>query len=514
VRVVRNFDIPRLLSQCDGDPVIPATNDRLYAYSGRLTRRALLRGSALVLSAAMFPSEVIPAPSSGNSRAAILTAWVRIGQNNSVTLVASQSEMGQGSTTTLAAALADELYLSLDAVKMEFAPFAPAYRDPVYNWMFTGNSQSTSSFYDVMRQMGAAAREMLLTATATRWKTPVNGLNLRDGRIFHPDRRRTLTYGEVAADAAKLPVPDRPNLRAQMPSAGRALRRWDIPGKVDGSAEFGIDVKIPGMLLAAVRCAPRFGASLENYDASAIRSKPGVVAVVEIPDGVAVAANTYWQARRALDDAVLTWSDDGSEFTNVGALDPMYSRRLAEGPFFTHLQVGAPADVPDTSRKLEAIYQIPFQAHAALEPMNCTARVEGGYCEIWAPTQGVEMAQMVAAQVTGLPPERITIHRTLLGGGFGRRLLADFVKQTLLVAMAVKRPVKLIWSREEDMTRVRTQRTGPVPLRLPTRSTRWQWRGFSSFLTPFQIKQSSNIASTSIFRSRSGARPGTAPIIS
>jgi isoquinoline 1-oxidoreductase beta subunit len=160
--------------------------------------------------------------------------------------MASQSEMGQGSTTTLAAALADELYLSLDAVRIEFAPFAPAYRDPVYNWMFTGNSQSTSSFYDVMRQMGAAAREMLLTAAASRWKTPVDGLKLSDGKILHPDGRRTLTYGQVASDAAKLPVPGRPALRAQMPSAGRALRRWDVPGKVDGSAEFGIDVKCRG----------------------------------------------------------------------------------------------------------------------------------------------------------------------------------------------------------------------------------------------------------------------------
>jgi hypothetical protein len=257
-----------------------ATNNRLYACEGGLTRRALLRGGAFVLSAMMVPSEAIPAPNSGNGRTPIVTAWVRIGQNNSVTLMASQSEMGQGSTTTLAAALADELYLSLDAVRIEFAPFAPAYRDPVYNWMFTGNSQSTSSFYDVMRQMGAAAREMLLSAAAARWKTPVNRLNLSDGKILHPDGRRTLTYGEVAADAAKLPVPGRPALRAQMPSAGRALRRWDIPGKVDGSAEFGIDVKIPGMLLATVRCAPRFGARLENYDASAIRSKPGVVAVV------------------------------------------------------------------------------------------------------------------------------------------------------------------------------------------------------------------------------------------
>jgi isoquinoline 1-oxidoreductase subunit beta len=179
--------------QSESERVIMPTNDRRRARAGGLTRRALVRGGALVLSATMIPSDVMPAPNSGNGRSASLTAWIRIGQNNSITLIASQSEMGQGSTTTLAAALADELYLSLNDVKIEFAPFAPAYRDPVYNWMFTGNSQSTSSFYDIMRQMGAAAREMLLASAARRWKTPINGLTLSDGKILHPDGRRTLT---------------------------------------------------------------------------------------------------------------------------------------------------------------------------------------------------------------------------------------------------------------------------------------------------------------------------------
>jgi len=161
--------------------------------------------------------------------------------------------MGQGITTSLAAAIADELYLAFENVAIAFAPFAPAYRDPVYNWMFTGNSQSTSSFYQLMRQVGAAAREMLASAAATRWGTSVDGISLDNRKIVHPDGRRTLSYGAVAADAAKLAVPTSPKLRADPPSAGRALRRWDIPGKVDGSAQFGIDVKLAKMLLAAVR---------------------------------------------------------------------------------------------------------------------------------------------------------------------------------------------------------------------------------------------------------------------
>jgi isoquinoline 1-oxidoreductase beta subunit len=206
------------------------------------------------------------------------------------------------------------------------------------------------------------------------------------------------------------------------------------------------------MLTAAVRCAPRFGARLASYDAESIKSKPGVVAVVDVPGGLAVAAETYWQARRALDRAQLVWSDEGSEFTSTDALARIYPEKLANGPYFTHRPPTEAGGVIAVAANLEATYQLPFQAHATMEPMNCTAWIADGRCEIWAPTQGVELAQTVAAQVTGLPIDRITIHRTLLGGGFGRRLLADFIKQALLVARAVRKPVKLIWSREEDMT--------------------------------------------------------------
>jgi isoquinoline 1-oxidoreductase beta subunit len=203
------------------------------------------------------------------------------------------------------------------------------------------------------------------------------------------------------------------------------------------------------MLVAAIRCAPRFGSRLASYDAALIASKPGVVTTVEVPGGLAVVARTYWQARLALDDAKLVWHDDGSAFTSGDEIASVYAERLADGPYFTYRGEHA-----DTRAKavMDATYQLPFQAHATMEPMNCTAFVAGGRCEIWAPTQGMELAQAVAAQVTGLPAERITIHRTLLGGGFGRRLLADFIKQALLVAMVVQKPVKLIWPREEDMT--------------------------------------------------------------
>jgi isoquinoline 1-oxidoreductase beta subunit len=411
-----------------------------------LTRRHIIRG-ALVLSASIMPGGGFPAPIAKGETTGI-TAGVRIGRDGAVTVVVSQSEMGQGTSTTLAAAIADELYVQFEKVGIEFAPFTPAYRHPVYKWMFTGNSEGISAFYALSRQMGAAAREMLIAAAAARWRTSVDGIGLDNGRIAHPDGR-SLSYGEVAADAAKLPAPGSPKLRDNPPSAGLALPRWDIPGKVDGSAEFGIDVKLRDMLLAAVRRAPRLGARLDKYDAASIRSRPGVVSAVEIPNGLIVVARTYWQARRALDDTKLTWTGGDGEFTSA-AFDRLCVERMESGPFFTYLERGDA--VAESPAKVESTYHIPFQAHATMEPMNCTAHVADGRCEIWAPTQGVEITQTVAAQVTGLPPERITIHRTLLGGGFGRRLLADFVKLTLLAAMAVKQPVKLIWSREEDIT--------------------------------------------------------------
>jgi isoquinoline 1-oxidoreductase beta subunit len=382
-----------------------------------------------------------------------LTAWVRIAPNGSVTLIASQSEMGQGITTTMAAALAHELYLPFESVHIEFAPFQPDYRDPVYNWMFTGNSQGTSSFYDVMRRMGAAAREMLLNAAAERLDVPASSLSTRDGAIHHSSSRRTLSFGEIAAAAGALKVPEKPALRDDVPFPGRSVARWDIPSKVDGSAVFGIDVNVPDMLLAAVRCAPRFGARLARFDETSLRSQPGVVGVVEVPHGLAVVAKTYWQARRALDAAHLEWTNEGSTLTGTQSLPPVYREKLVSGPFFTHKTAGNVEEaLGRAAKRVEAIYETPFQAHATMEPMNCTAHVTSERCEIWAPTQGVEMAHNVAMRVTGLPAERISIHRTLIGGGFGRRLHADFLKQTLLIAMAVKRPVKLIWSREEDMT--------------------------------------------------------------
>jgi len=411
-----------------------------------ISRREALLGAAgaLVISGILGRVERAEARSGSGMP---VTAWVRISPDNSITLIASQSEMGQGTTTTLAGILADELYMPFQQVGIEFAPFDPAYRDPLYQWMFTGNSQSISSFYTVMREMGAAAREMLLQAASMFLQVGPAELTCSGGSVHHASTQRSVAFGKVAAVASRLPVPKNPKPRADSSLDGRPIPRWDIPSKVDGSAKFGIDVTVPGMLVAAVRCAPRFGAELAKYDATMLQSKPGVVQIVPLRNGIVVVARTYWQARRALDSADLTWSG-GSSFSCGDDLNPIFAEKLASGPFFSHLKKGG--NLPPASGPHTATYQVPFQAHATMEPMNCTAHVAHGRCEIWAPTQGVEMAQSVAAQVTGLPMDKVLIHRTFIGGGFGRRLLADFIKQALIVAMAVKVPVKVIWSREED----------------------------------------------------------------
>ena len=427
---------------------------------GRLiSRRTVLHAAAAIPGALLISGvwECAAAEANAASRKAVqvgrqVTAWVRITPDNSLTLIASQSEMGQGVTTTLADALAYELSVPLTAVAIEFAPFDPAYRDPVYNWMFTGNSEGISSFYSIMRKMGAAAREMLTDAAAERLGVAAVSIECRDSRLTDRASRRSLSFGEVAAAAARLPVPGNPTLRPDATGPRPSVARWDIPAKTTGAAVFGLDVHVPGMLIAAVQCAPRRGGRLLSYEQAATLAQPGVVDAVELPDGLAIAGKTYWQARRAFDKADLKWSDEGTRLTSGDGLPSVYASRLESGPFFTHLSKGDAAPTDKAGRALEATYEIPFQAHATMEPMNCTASVSPEHCEVWAPTQGVEMAQNAIAQLTGLPLDRIIVHRTLIGGGFGRRLLADFVLQAVRVAKAIGKPVKLIWSREEDIT--------------------------------------------------------------
>ncbi|MGW1424565.1 molybdopterin cofactor-binding domain-containing protein [Bradyrhizobium manausense] len=380
-------------------------------------------------------------------------AWLRIAPDDTVTIKLAQSEMGQGIATTLPLALADELDADWSHVKFEWADFDQSYRHPQYQWMFTGNSESISTFFPMMRTIGAAARTMLIKAAAKRLDVRDDTLRVENGRIHHDATKRVLSFGAVASDAAKLEAPKDPPLKpwSALRLIGKPQQRVDIPSKVDGSAVFGIDVKVPGMLVAAIRRAPSPGGSLVRFDAAAIKAQRGVEAVIEIPSGLAVVAKDYWTAKRAVDNADLAFMTGPIADYSTQKQRADYAAFLTTAAFESRAKVGeSEAALAAADKVLAASFEIPAQAHASMEPMNCTAHVTADRCELWIPTQGVEITHAVAKQMTGLSDDSIIIHRTMVGGGFGRRLLADFAQLSIVVAKAVGRPVKVIWSREED----------------------------------------------------------------
>ena len=454
-----------------------------------VSRRVFL-GSAAALGGGLVIEFTLPGRALAQAPAAVpINAWVRIGSDDVVTLMLSQCEIGQGISTTLPAILADELGADWSRIRVEDAPVAAAYQNPEAKWMFTGNSASTQAFAPVMRQMGAAARTMLIEAAAARLKVDPADCDARDGRIVHRPSGRALRFGDVAEQASRLPVPQNPQLRpaGDLKLVGKAVPRRDIPGKTDGSAIFGIDVQVPGMVYAAIRQTTRFGEIPAQIDASSVTHRPGVIAVVPLANGAAVVATHFWEAKRAADALAIRFaapprhdSSDGpndtapsaeaahgrregsgkgqpprAEPSGVGSahLDQQY-REAMDGSSWARPtdKGGAGTLVTAAKHRFAQDYASPFQAHATMEPMNSTAWVTADRCELWVPTQGPELTQLVATKTTGLPKEKIVIHRTLAGGGFGRRLVADFVEQAILISKAVGRPVKLIWTREEDMT--------------------------------------------------------------
>ena len=403
-----------------------------------LSRRTLLKGGAVLLLAAHAPSF----SRIGEPRQ--LNAWVAIGPGDRFTLALAHAEMGQGITTTLPAILADELEIEFSKVDPINADFSPAFRHPFYQWQFTGNSESIATYADLVRGAGAAARTMLIGAAAERLGVPAADLQARTGCVWHG--RTALTYAALADAAATIRPPEKPVLKPVALRRPLAQARVDIPAKVDGSAVFGIDVKVSDCLSAAVCFAPMIGGQLSALDESAILAAPGVRKVLRLDGAYAVVADRWWLAQRALALGNAQWS--GGLTKDSASLMADYRARLDKDPFRIVKEAGvAPIG---GGRTISADFHSPYQAHATMEPMNCTVHVTATKCEIWVPTQGMEMTHLVAKQITGLPDNAITIHRTYLGGGFGRRLLGDFVKQAILIAQAVGRPVKTLWSREAD----------------------------------------------------------------
>lgn len=421
------------------------------------SRRAVLRfgaGMGLMVGFRFSPGGMSVGAQSSTQPQQI-GAWVRIAPDDTVTLLLSQVEIGQGISTTLPVILADELGADWSRVKVENSPVAAPYRNPRINWMFTGNSESVQSYAPHLRKAGAAAREMLIAAAASRWGVAPETCRTESGTILHGATGRYLKFGDVAVAAAQLPVPDSPRLKPdrELKLVGRAVPRRDVPAKVDGSAVFGIDVKVLGMVHAAIRQAPTFGGAVERFDAASVSKRPGVIAVVPLQGAVAVVAQRFWQAKTAVDALEITFAPGPNAGVSSAMLADRY-RAVLDGTEWK-----ATANIGDAASEIQAAgnkiltreYASPFQAHATMEPMNCTASVTTDGCELWVPTQGQQLTEIVAASVTGLKPEQIKINWTYCGGGFGRRLLADFVAQAIVISKTVGRPVKLIWTREEDM---------------------------------------------------------------
>ncbi|MDQ6829965.1 MAG: xanthine dehydrogenase family protein molybdopterin-binding subunit [Gemmatimonadota bacterium] len=376
--------------------------------------------------------------------------WFTVGTDGIVTIFADKAEMGQGVMTALPMIVAEELDADWANVRIEFAKVGPDYQKQRGRGQGTGGSTSVRTSWDPLRKAGAQGREMLVAAAAQKWSVDASTLRTGKGKVFHDASGRSIGYGDLANDAATMPVPATPKLKdaKDYTLVGTRMKRVDVPQKTDGTARFGIDVKVPGMLVATVARCSVCGGKVKKFDATKAKTIKGVRDVVQISSGVAVIADGYWpalQGKRALD---ITW-DEGEHHALSSSDIAAQFKTLGASPGSEVHQQG---DVTAASAKtIEAEYHLPFLAHASMEPMNCTADVRADSCEVWAPTQGPTATFNMAQKVTGLSPEKIQVHSTFLGGGFGRRSEVDFVQDAVEVSKAIGKPVKVMWSREDDM---------------------------------------------------------------
>jgi isoquinoline 1-oxidoreductase beta subunit len=428
------------------------------------TRREFLRTSAAA-GGGLLVAIQLPGCSDTPSGAARLpnpsspvqaNAWLRIDPDGSIAFLADRSEMGQGVYTSLPTLLAEELDVAVGSIRVEAAPAGNAYINTALGVQVTGGSTSVREAYEKLRRAGAEARARLVAAAAAQWNVDAATLRTDNGTVVAPSGE-SLTYGQLAEAAAALPAPADVELKPAgvFTQIGRARPRLDTAEKVDGTAVFGIDVKLPNMLHGAIALPPVLGGKVRSFDAAAARALPGVREVVQTSGGVVVLADSWWQARRARDALVVDW-DAGA---GAGLSSAGFHRTL-----LTALDTrGAEAKVPrndgdveaalaSAARRMTLLYEEPVLAHATLEPQNCTVEQRGDEIHVHAPTQVQQLVQALAAAAAGVPAEKVFVHTTYLGGGFGRRLEGDFVPAAVEAMKAVNRPVKLVWTREDDTT--------------------------------------------------------------
>ncbi len=380
-------------------------------------------------------------------------AWLRIGSDDSVLVIVDRSEMGQGVTTSLPMLLAEELEADWTKIRFEFAPADKAYINPLFGLQGTGGSSSVRAAWKPLREAGARARSVLIAAAAQTWGVEPTSCRAEAGAVIHAPSNRRLTYGALAQRAAALPIPAEVQLKdpKDWHLAGKPTKRLDTRFKVNGTAQFGIDVRVPGMLTAVVARSPVFGGKVRSFDATAAKAIPGVRHVVQISSGVAVVGDGYWPAKQGRDTLKVSWDEGPVAQVSSASISSLFAQRATQDGAVARHDGDAVAALAGAAQRVEAVYEMPFLAHATMEPMNCTAHVRADGVDIWAPTQFQTGVQMIGGQIGGIAPEKVAVHTTYLGGGFGRRFELDFIMEALETSKAAGAPVKVIWSREDDI---------------------------------------------------------------
>jgi isoquinoline 1-oxidoreductase beta subunit len=421
-----------------------------------IDRRSFLASTAAVGGAFVLGFELPVRSARGADEAPEINAWVIVHPDDSIVLRYPRAEMGQGSYTAVPMMLAEELECDWSKVKVEIVePAVNLKRNRIYGDMYSYGSRSVRGSQDYVRKAGAAAREMLIAAAAQEWNVPVQECRAENGRIIHARSERTVAFGKVAAAAAKLDPPKEVKLKdpKDWKLAGKPTKRLDVSNKVQGKPIYGIDVRVPNMLYASLVQCPVFKGTVKSVDDSKISNIKGIHKVVKLPNAVAVVANSWWRAKTAAEALQITWDDGGNgSVSNDSIADFVRGGLSTSDAGVGRRQGDVETGLAKAAKRIEAEYHTPFLAHATMEPQNCTAHVTGDKAEIWVSTQDAERSMNFAAQALGIPPANIVLHPMLVGGGFGRRgAPQDYVTFAALVAKEVDAPVKVLWSREEDM---------------------------------------------------------------
>ncbi|WP_034301278.1 xanthine dehydrogenase family protein molybdopterin-binding subunit [Herbaspirillum sp. RV1423] len=418
------------------------------------TRRDFLKVTALVGGGLTLGVSLPGAVSDAQAAGTLYTpnAWVHIADDNTITLISARSEMGQGVYTSMPMLIAEELGVDIRKINVEIAPVGEVYTNTLLGGQLTGGSTSVREGWEKLRVAGAQVRTMLVTAAAQKWNVDASKLHVSDGKVIGPGGRKA-TYGELADAASRLPVPTDVVLKdpKDFKIIGKATKRLDTPRKVNGTAVFGIDVKLPGMVYASLEQCPVIGGKVVSFDSGKAKAMPGVIDVVQIRDGVAVVADSYWRAKKARETLTVTW-DEGpvARIDNASMMDGI--RNAKDAPTPIKKTGDADAAMKTAAKTMQAEYWSPLLAHATMEPQNFTADYKDGKCLVVGPAQFQQGTQGNVAAALGLKPEDVTVKTTFLGGGFGRRLEYDFAVQAAEISKAVGKPVKLLWTREDDTT--------------------------------------------------------------